>query len=169
MIVNQIVRSPGVYFKDEQDKNGRRTYNASVIPNRGAWLKFETIRTTCCTFVLIKTEINAHVLMRAMGLSDNDVIDKLRHPAYYKKSIQKRPTTKASALKTKPWSSTRSCAQANPSVSGGQQLLQTRFFDPKRYTWAGSADTRSTKSFASRFRIRFALSLTRMFSPPSTI
>ena len=42
VIVNQIVRSPGVYFKDEQDKNGRRTYNASVIPNRGAWLKFET-------------------------------------------------------------------------------------------------------------------------------
>ena len=38
VIVNQIVRSPGVYFKDEQDKNGRRTYNASVIPNRGAWL-----------------------------------------------------------------------------------------------------------------------------------
>ena len=42
VIVNQIVRSPGVYFKDEMDKNGRRTYNASVIPNRGAWLKFET-------------------------------------------------------------------------------------------------------------------------------
>ena len=42
VIVNQIVRSPGVYFKDEQDKNGRRTYNASLIPNRGAWLKFET-------------------------------------------------------------------------------------------------------------------------------
>ena len=42
VIVNQIVRSPGVYFKDEQDKNGRKTFNASVIPNRGAWLKFET-------------------------------------------------------------------------------------------------------------------------------
>ena len=42
VIVNQIVRSPGVYYKSETDKNGRRTYNASLIPNRGAWLKFET-------------------------------------------------------------------------------------------------------------------------------
>src|SRR4028118_978440 len=42
VIVNQIVRSPGVYYKSETDKNGRRSYNASLIPNRGAWLKFET-------------------------------------------------------------------------------------------------------------------------------
>ena len=42
VIVNQIVRSPGVYYKAETDKNGRRTYNANLIPNRGAWLKFET-------------------------------------------------------------------------------------------------------------------------------
>ena len=42
VIVNQIVRSPGVYYKAETDKNGRRTYSASLIPNRGAWLKFET-------------------------------------------------------------------------------------------------------------------------------
>ena len=81
VIVNQIVRSPGVYFKDEMDKNGRRTYNASVIPNRGAWLKFETDKNDLLHVRVDKTrKINAHVLMRAMGLSDNDVIDKLRHP-----------------------------------------------------------------------------------------
>ena len=44
VIVNQIVRSPGVYFKDEMDKNGRRTYNASVIPNRGAGLNLRQIK-----------------------------------------------------------------------------------------------------------------------------
>ena len=83
------MRSPGVYFKDEQDKNGRRTYNASVIPNRGAWLKFETDKNDLLHVRVDKTrKINAHVLMRAMGLSDNDVIDKLRHPEYYKKSIE---------------------------------------------------------------------------------
>ena len=72
VIVNQIVRSPGVYFKDEQDKNGRRTYNASVIPNRGAWLKFETDKNNLLYVRVDKTrKINAHVLMRAMGLSDN--------------------------------------------------------------------------------------------------
>ena len=88
VIVNQIVRSPGVYFKDDQDKNGRRTYNANVIPNRGAWLKFETDKNNLLYVRVDKTrKINAHVLMRAMGLSDNDVIDKLRHPEFYQNSI----------------------------------------------------------------------------------
>ena len=135
VIVNQIVRSPGVYFKDEQDKNGRRTYNASVIPNRGAWLKFETDKNDLLHVRVDKTrKINAHVLMRAMGLSDNDVIDKLRHPEYYKKSIdasnEEGISSEDQALlelykKLRPGEP--------PSVSGGQQLLQTRFFDPKRY------------------------------------
>ena len=89
VIVNQIVRSPGVYFKDELDKNGRRTYNASVIPNRGAWLKFETDKNNLLYVRVDKTrKINAHVLMRAMGLSDNDVVDKIRHPEFYQKSIE---------------------------------------------------------------------------------
>ena len=135
VIVNQIVRSPGVYFKDEQDKNGRRTYNASVIPNRGAWLKFETDKNDLLHVRVDKTrKINAHVLMRAMGLSDNDVIDKLRHPEFYKKSIdaanEEGISSEDQALlelykKLRPGEP--------PSVSGGQQLLQTRFFDPKRY------------------------------------
>ena len=69
VIVNQIVRSPGVYFKDEQDKNGRKTFNASLIPNRGAWLKFETDKNDLLHVRVDKTrKINAHVLMRAIGL-----------------------------------------------------------------------------------------------------
>ncbi|WP_353292708.1 DNA-directed RNA polymerase subunit beta [Synechococcus sp. M16CYN] len=135
VIVNQIVRSPGVYFKDEMDKNGRRTYNASVIPNRGAWLKFETDKNDLLHVRVDKTrKINAHVLMRAMGLSDNDVLDKLRHPEFYKHSIDAANdegiNSEDQALlelykKLRPGEP--------PSVSGGQQLLQTRFFDAKRY------------------------------------
>ena len=135
VIVNQIVRSPGVYFKDEQDKNGRRTYNASVIPNRGAWLKFETDKNNLLYVRVDKTrKINAHVLMRAMGLSDNDVADKLRHPEFYKLSIDAANdegiNSEDQALlelykKLRPGEP--------PSVSGGQQLLHSRFFDPKRY------------------------------------
>ncbi|WP_348659567.1 DNA-directed RNA polymerase subunit beta [uncultured Prochlorococcus sp.] len=135
VIVNQIVRSPGVYFKDEMDKNGRRTYNASVIPNRGAWLKFETDKNNLLYVRVDKTrKINAHVLMRAMGLSDNDVVDKLRHPEFYKQSIDAANdegiNSEDQALlelykKLRPGEP--------PSVSGGQQLLHSRFFDPKRY------------------------------------
>jgi len=135
VIVNQIVRSPGVYFKDELDKNGRRTYNASVIPNRGAWLKFETDKNNLLYVRVDKTrKINAHVLMRAMGLSDNDVVDKLRHPEFYQYSIESANdegiNSEDQALlelykKLRPGEP--------PSVSGGQQLLHSRFFDPKRY------------------------------------
>ncbi len=135
VIVNQIVRSPGVYFKDELDKNGRRTYNASVIPNRGAWLKFETDKNNLLYVRVDKTrKINAHVLMRAMGLSDNDVVDKIRHPEFYQKSIESANdegiNSEDQALlelykKLRPGEP--------PSVSGGQQLLHSRFFDPKRY------------------------------------
>jgi DNA-directed RNA polymerase subunit beta len=135
VIVNQIVRSPGVYFKDEQDKNGRRTYNASLIPNRGAWLKFETDKHDLLHVRVDKTrKINAHVMMRAIGLSDNDVLDKLRHPEYYQKSIdaanEEGISSEDQALlelykKLRPGEP--------PSVSGGQQLLHSRFFDSKRY------------------------------------
>ena len=135
VIVNQIMRSPGVYFKDEQDKNGRRTYNASLIPNRGAWLKFETDKNDLLHVRVDKTrKINAHVMMRAIGLSDNDVLDKLRHPEYYQKSIdaanEEGISSEDQALlelykKLRPGEP--------PSVSGGQQLLHSRFFDPKRY------------------------------------
>lgn len=135
VIVNQIVRSPGVYFKDEMDKNGRRTYNASVIPNRGAWLKFETDKNNLLYVRVDKTrKINAHVLMRAMGLSDNDVVDKLRHPEFYKQSID---SANDEGINSEDQALLELCKKLRPgeppSVSGGQQLLHSRFFDPKRY------------------------------------
>ncbi|MCT0217919.1 DNA-directed RNA polymerase subunit beta [Synechococcus sp. CS-1329] len=135
VIVNQIVRSPGVYFKDEQDKNGRKTFNASLIPNRGAWLKFETDKNDLLHVRVDKTrKINAHVLMRAIGLSDNDVLDKLRHPEYYKKSIEAANDEGISSEDQALLELYKKLRPGEPpSVSGGQQLLHSRFFDPKRY------------------------------------
>ena len=135
VIVNQIVRSPGVYFKDEQDKNGRKTFNASLIPNRGAWLKFETDKNDLLHVRVDKTrKINAHVLMRAIGLSDNDVLDKLRHPEYYQKSIASANDEGISSEDQALLELYKKLRPGEPpSVSGGQQLLHSRFFDPKRY------------------------------------
>ena len=135
VIVNQIVRSPGVYFKDEQDKNGRKTFNASLIPNRGAWLKFETDKHDLLHVRVDKTrKINAHVLMRAIGLSDNDVLDKLRHPEYYKKSIEASNEEGISSEDQALLELYKKLRPGEPpSVGGGQQLLHSRFFDPKRY------------------------------------
>ncbi len=132
VIVNQIVRSPGVYYKSETDKNGRRTYNASLIPNRGAWLKFETDKNDLVWVRIDKTrKLSAQVLLKALGLSDNEIFDALRHPEYFQKTIDKEGQfTEEEALmelyrKLRPGEP--------PTVSGGQQLLDSRFFDPKRY------------------------------------
>ncbi|MCP9891364.1 DNA-directed RNA polymerase subunit beta [Cyanobium sp. Aljojuca 7D2] len=135
VIVNQIVRSPGVYFKDEQDKNGRKTFNASLIPNRGAWLKFETDKNDLLHVRVDKTrKINAHVLMRAIGLSDNDVLDKLRHPEFYQKSIEAANDEGISSEDQALLELYKKLRPGEPpSVSGGQTLLHSRFFDPKRY------------------------------------
>ena len=135
VIVNQIVRSPGVYFKDEQDKNGRKTFNASLIPNRGAWLKFETDKNDLLHVRVDKTrKINAHVLMRAIGLSDNDVLDKLRHPEYYQKSIESANDEGISSEDQALLELYKKLRPGEPpSVSGGQTLLHSRFFDAKRY------------------------------------
>ena len=132
VIVNQIVRSPGVYYKAETDKNGRRTYSASLIPNRGAWLKFETDKNGLVWVRIDKTrKLSAQVLLKAIGLSDNEIIDGIRHPDFYQKTLDKEgnPSEEEALLelyrKLRPGEP--------PTVSGGQQLLESRFFDSKRY------------------------------------
>jgi DNA-directed RNA polymerase subunit beta len=132
VIVNQIVRSPGVYYKSEIDKNGRRTYSASLIPNRGAWLKFETDKNDLVWVRIDKTrKLSAQVLLKALGLSDNEIIDALRHPDYYQKTLDKEGNPSEEEALMELYRKLR--PGEPPTVSGGQQLLDSRFFDPKRY------------------------------------
>jgi DNA-directed RNA polymerase subunit beta len=132
VIVNQIVRSPGVYYKSEIDKNGRRTYSASLIPNRGAWLKFETDRNGLVWVRIDKTrKLSAQVLLKALGLSDNEIFDALRHPEYFQKTIEKEGQFSEEDALMELYRKLR--PGEPPTVLGGQQLLDSRFFDPKRY------------------------------------
>jgi DNA-directed RNA polymerase subunit beta len=132
VIVNQIVRSPGVYYKSETDKNGRRTYNASLIPNRGAWLKFETDKNDLVWVRIDKTrKLSAQVLLKALGLSDGEIFDALRHPEYFQKTIEKEGQFSEEEALMELYRKLR--PGEPPTVSGGQQLLDSRFFDPKRY------------------------------------
>lgn len=132
VIVNQIVRSPGVYYKSETDKNGRRTYSASLIPNRGAWLKFETDRNGLVWVRIDKTrKLSAQVLLKALGLSDNEIFDALRHPEYFQKTIEKEGQFSEDDALMELYKKLR--PGEPPTVLGGQQLLDSRFFDPKRY------------------------------------
>jgi len=132
VIVNQIVRSPGVYYKSEVDKNGRRTYSASLIPNRGAWLKFETDRNGLVWVRIDKTrKLSAQVLLKALGLTDNEIFDALRHPEYFQKTIEKEGQFSEDEALMELYRKLR--PGEPPTVSGGNQLLESRFFDPKRY------------------------------------
>lgn len=132
VIVNQIVRSPGVYYKAETDKNGRRVYNASLIPNRGAWLKFETDKNDLVWVRIDKTrKLSAQVLLKALGLSDGEIFDALRHPEYFQKTIEKEGQFSEEEALMELYRKLR--PGEPPTVSGGQQLLDSRFFDPKRY------------------------------------
>lgn len=132
VIVNQIVRSPGVYYKSETDKNGRRTYNASLIPNRGAWLKFETDKNDLVWVRIDKTrKLSAQVLLKALGLSTNEILDALRHPDYFQKTIDKEGDYSDEDALMELYRKLR--PGEPPTVTGGQQLLESRFFDPKRY------------------------------------
>ena len=132
VIVNQIVRSPGVYYKSEIDKNGRRTYSASLIPNRGAWLKFETDRNDLVWVRIDKTrKLSAQVLLKALSLSDNEIFDALRHPEYFQKTIEKEGQFSEEEALMELYRKLR--PGEPPTVLGGQQLLDSRFFDSKRY------------------------------------
>jgi len=132
VIVNQIVRSPGVYYKSEVDKNGRRTYSASLIPNRGAWLKFETDRNGLVWVRIDKTrKLSAQVLLKSLGLSDNEIFESLRHPEYFQKTIEKEGQFSEDDALMELYRKLR--PGEPPTVSGGNQLLESRFFDPKRY------------------------------------
>jgi DNA-directed RNA polymerase subunit beta len=132
VIVNQIVRSPGVYYKSETDKNGRRTYNASLIPNRGAWLKFETDKNDLVWVRIDKTrKLSAQVLLKALGLTDNEIFDALRHPEFFQKTIDKEGQFSEEEALMELYRKLR--PGEPPTVSGGRSLLESRFFDPKRY------------------------------------
>ncbi|MBI6546918.1 MAG: DNA-directed RNA polymerase subunit beta [Cyanobacteria bacterium NC_groundwater_1444_Ag_S-0.65um_54_12] len=133
VIVSQIVRSPGVYFKRETDPSGKKIYSATIIPNRGAWLKFETDVNDQIFVRIDKTrKLHATVLLRAIGYQDTDMLDLFRHREYLQKTLaadKTEHTIDASFIevykKLRPGDM--------PSVEGGRSVLSSRFFDAKRY------------------------------------
>ncbi len=132
VIVSQIVRSPGIYYKREVDQNGKRTFSATLIPNRGAWLKFETdVNDVIYVKIDKNRKLPATTLLRALGYSDQEMESIFRHRDFLKKTLEKDNTkTREDSLievyrKLRPGDP--------PSVAGGQNIIDSRFFDDKRY------------------------------------
>jgi DNA-directed RNA polymerase subunit beta len=132
VIVSQIVRSPGVYFKRETDPSGKKTYSATIIPNRGAWLKLETDVNDLIYVRIDKTrKLLATVLLRAMGYQNQEMLDLFRQREYLQKTLEADKTQTVEDALIEVYKKLRPGDM--PSVEGGRSVLFSRFFDPKRY------------------------------------
>lgn len=136
VIVSQLVRSPGPYYDVKVDKSGSNLYSTTVIPNRGAWLEYETDSNDIVSVRIDRTrKLPVTVLVRALGLvSDQEIINFFGEDERLLKSLDKdNTTTKAEALieiykKLRPGEP--------PTVESATSLINSLFFDDKRYDLA---------------------------------
>ncbi len=136
VIVSQLVRSPSVYYNEKIDKNGKRGVTATVIPNRGAWLEFETDAKDVVYVRIDRTrKMPITVLLRALGFgTDQDIIDLLGESEYLKNTLEKDNTETTEKALLEIYERLR--PGEPPTVENAKNLLVTRFFDPKRYDLA---------------------------------
>lgn len=136
VIVSQLVRSPSVYYNEKVDKNGKRGIAATVIPNRGAWLEFETDAKDVAYVRIDRTrKLPITVLLRALGFgTDQEIIDLLGDNEYLKNTLEKDNTENAEKALLEIYERLR--PGEPPTVENAKSLLVSRFFDPKRYDLA---------------------------------
>ncbi len=132
VIVSQIVRSPGVYFKREISPTGKRLYNATLIPNRGAWLKIETDANDVIHVKIDKNrKILATTLLKALGITVSEMETIFTHFEFLKKTLDKDSTETTDDALIEVYKKLRPGDPA--SASGGRSILEARFFDEKKY------------------------------------
>ncbi len=136
VIVSQLVRSPSVYYSEKVNKNGKRGITATVIPNRGAWLEFETDARDVVYVRIDRTrKLPITVLLRALGFgSDEEIIDLLGENEYLKNTLEKDNTETTEKAMLEIYERLR--PGEPPTVENAKSLLISRFFDPKRYDLA---------------------------------
>lgn len=136
VIVSQLVRSPSVYYSEKIDKNGKRGMTATVIPNRGAWLEFETDARDVAYVRIDRTrKMPITVLLRAIGFTtDEEIIELLGDTEYLRNTLEKDNTETSEKALLEIYERLR--PGEPPTVENAKSLLETRFFDPKRYDLA---------------------------------
>ena len=165
VIVSQLVRSPGVYYSYTIDKSGKKLYSSTVIPNRGAWLEYETDSNDIIYVRIDKTrKLPITVLARAMGIgSDQELIDFFGEEERFRASIEKDNTkTKEEALleiykRLRPGEP--------PTVDSAISLIDTLFFDAKRYDLSRVGRYKFNKKLALALRIANQVAATDIINP----
>ncbi len=132
VIVSQIVRSPGIYYKKEVSPTGKRLYNATLIPNRGAWLKIETDSNDLVYVKIDKNrKILATTLLKALGITPVEMESLFTHFEFLKKTLEKDTTNSTDEALIEVYKKLRPGDPA--SAAGGRSILEARFFDEKKY------------------------------------
>ncbi|MEK4116213.1 DNA-directed RNA polymerase subunit beta [Paenibacillus sp. FSL W8-0919] len=136
VIVSQLVRSPSVYFSTKVDKNGKSTYTATVIPNRGAWLELEMDAKDIIYVRIDRTrKIPVTVLLRALGFgNDAEILELLGNDEYIQNTLDKDNTDSTEKALIEIYERLR--PGEPPTLENAKSLLVARFFDPKRYDLA---------------------------------
>ncbi len=154
VIVSQLVRSPGIYYGIGHDKIGKRLFSATVIPNRGAWLEYETDSNDVFYVRVDRTrKVPITVLIRALGVGSNDEIrelfgDEPKIEASFAKDASENYQEGLLELYKK-------IRPGEPlSVESAESLIMAMFFDPRRYDLAKVGRYKFNKKLMFRNRIR---------------
>ncbi len=136
VIVSQLVRSPSVYFDTKYDKNGKKIFTSTIIPNRGAWLELEIDAKDIIYVRIDRTrKLPVTVILRALGFgTDEELIELLGDNQYVRNTIEKDHTDSMESALIEVYERLRPGEPA--TVESARNLLQARFFDPKRYDLA---------------------------------
>ena len=153
VIVSQLVRSPGAYYEENIDSSGKRLYNATIIPNRGAWLELESDANDVVFVRVDRTrKIPATVLIRALGEATNEGIAELfgHHPMIMA-TLEKDSTSSREEAMVEVYKRLR--PGEPPTVENAEQLIKSLFFDPKRYDLARVGRYKLMKKLGWRRRL----------------
>ena len=133
VIVSQLVRSPGVYFKMEHDKTGKEMFSSTVIPNRGAWLEYENdINDVFYVRIDKNRKLPITAFLRALGLgSDSEILEVFGDDTRIKATLEKDTTTNIEEGLIEVYRKLR--PSEPPTVESAQTHLNNLFFDPRRY------------------------------------
>ena len=171
-IVSQLVRSPGVYYNMDHDKTGKELFTNTVIPNRGAWLEYETDAKNVSFVRVDRTrKLPLTVLIRAMGISsDSDIIDMFGQSDTLQftldKDVHKNPADSrvAEALKD---IYERLRPGEPKTTDSSRSLLYARFFDPRRYDLAPVGRYKINKKLSLKNRL-YGQTLAETLADPDT-
>jgi DNA-directed RNA polymerase subunit beta len=136
VIVSQLVRSPGVYFVVSRDKSGKKLFSSTLIPNRGAWLEYETDSNDIVYVRIDRTrKIPITILLRAMGCeTDAQIIELTGESEHILKTLEKDNTSNKDEALIEIYKKLR--PGEPPTLDSASSLINSLFFDHKRYDLA---------------------------------